>query len=133
MRQLINLTIGIVLGASQLTVAAQAKETDSVYQWGRWAVLSPAAGGVQPFVAARAPGADHNARPGDAGFQPEVLGGGAPPGPPVVVLNPPGNPPPIGDPRDTPPGETPIGPPVVVPGLPGSPPVGDPRDLLRPS
>lgn len=130
-RQVSYLAAVTILGISLAPLSAQAKEGDSAYQWGRWAVLSPAAGGAEPYVAVATPGADFNARPGDASeFDPEIASVGTPPpssGPPVVEPNPPGSPPPIGDPRDgliqTPP--------VVVQNPPGSsPPVGDPRDGL---
>jgi hypothetical protein len=125
LRRIGYLVAATILGISQAGMA-QAKEEDSAYQWGRWAVLSPAAGGAEPYVAPDTPGAEFNARPGDASqFQPEILSVGTPSGPPGVVPNPPGNPPPSGDPRGTPP---PIIPPGVVSNPPGSvPPTGDPR------
>jgi len=128
-RRISYLAAATILGISQAGLV-QAKEEDSAYQWGRWAVLSPAAGGAEPYVAVDTPGAEFNARPGDASqFQPEILSVGTAPEPPVqppiVVPNPPGNPPPIGDPRDG------LLPPVVTPNPPGSPPpVGDPRGSL---
>jgi len=61
--------LSMVLGS--VANAANKKDEDSAYQWGRWAVLSPAAGGA-PYVAPPAPDAAFNARPGDPGFQPEV-------------------------------------------------------------
>jgi hypothetical protein len=126
-RPIVYLAAAAILGICQ-TGLAQAKEEDSAYHWGRWAVLSPAAGGAEPYVAVKTPGAEFNARPGDASqFQPEILSTGTPPPPPlqppIVVPNPPGSPPPIGDPR-----EGLLQPPVVTPNPPsGSPPVGDPR------
>lgn len=107
----------LALGAGQSVFVAA--EADSVYEWGRWAVLSPAAGGSAPYHAALTPDAKYNARPEDANeFSPKVLGFGSPepvPGP----IEPPG-----GDPRDRlPPGIEP------VPG-PTEPPGGDPRDRL---
>lgn len=117
-KQLVMLTIGAGVWAACQTAVAQQKEEDSAYRWGRWAVLSPAAGGAEPFVAADTPGSQYNPRPDDPGY-------GRTPTlsqtPPVVVPNPPGNPPPVGDPRGLPP-------PVVVPNPPGNtPPIGDPR------
>lgn len=68
----IALATAAILALGQSAVAQEATE-DSAYQWGRWAVLSPAAGG-EPFRAPDAPGSDFNARPSDAdAFQPEVL------------------------------------------------------------
>ena len=121
----------LVFGASQEVWAAQQKENDSVYRWGRWAVLSPAAGG-DSYKSSVTPDAANNARPGDAvEFQPEVASIGVPPGsplqPPVVTPNPPGTSPPPGDPRG-PPVVVVVPPPVVTPNPPGiSPPPGDPR------
>lgn len=67
-------------------VVAQEPEQDSAYQWGRWAVLSPAAGG-QPFIAPDDPGAQFNARPGEASeFQPKVQTAGGSIG--IVDINP---------------------------------------------
>ena len=54
---LVAIGVVVALGAGQQVVAAQKKEEDSVYKWGRWAVLSPAAGGPPPYVAALAPDA----------------------------------------------------------------------------
>jgi len=124
-RRIIYLAAATILGISQ-TGLTQAREEDSAYQWGRWAVLSPAAGGAEPYVAVNTPGAEFNARPGDASqFQPEILSTETPPPPPVqppiVVPNPPGQPPPPGGPRGT-------IPPVVTPNPPGAPPpTGGPR------
>jgi len=132
-------TIGLVLASSagQQAWAAQQKEDDSVYRWGRWAVLSPAAGG-DSYEESVTPDAANNARPGDAQeFQPEVASVGVPPpvqppivppvqppivtAPPTVQPNPPGALPPIADGRVRPPG--------TVPGTqPGTqPPIGDGR------
>lgn len=123
-KRTIILAAGLVLTAAYPAFAAVQPEADSAYRWGRWAVLSPAAGGVQPYIAVPAAGADFNARPGDAGFQPDVVAGDTPQ-PPIVVPNPPGNLPPIGDPRGD------LNPPVVVPNPPGAtPPGGDPRAAL---
>ena len=121
-KHLIALAISTALAIGQSAVA-QEPAGDSAYQWGRWAVLSPAAGG-EPFSAPDAPGAAYNVRPGDL-YGPEVASLGEPPvppvRPPVVVPNPPGQPPPSGGPRGT------IPPPVVTnpPGAP--PPTGGPR------
>jgi len=125
------LGFGLLATACQTVWGEQAKAQDSVYKWGRWAVLSPAAGG-EPYVEALAPDAANNARPGEASeFQPELASVGVPvdPSVPVVVPNPPGAPPPTGDPRDGL-----LLPPVVTPNPPGAPPTtGDPRDgLLMP-
>mgnify|MGYP001554667771 CR=1 FL=1 len=126
----IALGFGLLATACQTVWGEQAKEQDSVYKWGRWAVLSPAAGG-EPYVEALAPDAANNARPGEASeFQPELASVGGPVDPtvPVIVPNPPGTPPPTGDPRDGL-----LLPPVVTPNPPGAPPTGDPRDgLLMP-
>lgn len=71
-KYIIALGITSTLAVGQ-NVLAQEPGGDSAYQWGRWAVLSPAAGG-EPFRAPDAPGSDFNARPSDAdAFQPEVL------------------------------------------------------------
>jgi len=135
-KRLIALGLLLAFGAGQEAWAAQQKEDDSVYRWGRWAVLSPAAGG-DSYEGALTPDAANNARPGDASeFQPVVASVGTPipppiqppqpPQPPVVVPNPPGQPPPPGGPRGT-------LPPVVVPNPPGaSPPPGGPRGTLPP-
>ncbi|GMQ88172.1 MAG: hypothetical protein BMS9Abin08_1399 [Gammaproteobacteria bacterium] len=88
---LVALGLVLALGAGQEAWAAQQKEEDSVYQWGRWSVLSPAAGG-DAYKAALAPDAANNARPGEADeFQPEVASVGTPPieppiEPPVDVV-----------------------------------------------
>lgn len=83
------LAAGMALCLSGSVFAAQTGEQDSAYRWGRWAVLSPAAGGVEPYVQAATPGADFNARPGDAPqFQPNVTVDQSPP--------------PVDDPRDRP-------------------------------
>jgi len=85
--------IGLVLASSagQQAWAAQQKEEDSVYRWGRWAVLSPAAGG-DSYEESVTPDAANNARPGDAQeFQPEVASVGVPP-PVQPPVQPPGPP-----------------------------------------
>jgi len=83
-RGLVALSVALALGAGQQVSAAQKKEADSVYEWGRWAVLSPAAGGTEPYVAALEPDAINNARPQDADeFDPKVL---SEPGAPVDVV-----------------------------------------------
>jgi hypothetical protein len=88
-RPIVYLAAAAILGICQ-TGLAQAKEEDSAYHWGRWAVLSPAAGGAEPYVAAKTPGAEFNARPGDASqFQPEILSvGTAPVTPGIGDVNP---------------------------------------------
>ena len=74
-QSLVALGVVLALGGSQAVWAAQQKEEDSAYQWGRWAVLSPAAGG-EPYVAPQEPDAAKNARPGEADeFQPKALVG----------------------------------------------------------
>ena len=79
----------LVFGASQEVWAAQQKENDSVYRWGRWAVLSPAAGG-DSYKSSVTPDAANNARPGDAvEFQPVVASVGSPIVPPVRPPGPP--------------------------------------------
>ncbi|MDT8387423.1 MAG: hypothetical protein RQ736_07910 [Thiogranum sp.] len=130
-RHFAMLGLALVVSAGQSLVSAQENEQDSVYSYGRWAVLSPAAGGIEPYVATDTPVALNNTRPEEP-FGPTVLAIGIDPStpppvvvppnpPPIIVPNPPGNPPPVGDPR----------PPVVVPNIPGTPPpVGDPRDVL---
>lgn len=111
---------GVLLSAQAVTVMA-ASEQDSPYRWGRWAVLSPAAGGSEPFVAAVEPGATNNALPGE--WDNPSVTESVSVSPPVVVPNPPGNPAPPGDPR-----QSVIEPPVVVPNPGGTaPPTGDPR------
>jgi len=82
----VALGLVLVVGVGQQAWAMQQKEEDSVYQWGRWAVLSPAAGG-ESYQAALTPDAANNARPSDADeFQPKAEGTGTPPvQPPVVV------------------------------------------------
>ena len=121
-KSLVALGVMLALGAGQ-QVWAQDKEEDSVYQWGRWAVLSPAAGG-EPYVPPVIADAANNARPGDASqFQPELAGVSTPPPgpaePPIAVPGPVD--PPGGDPRGLPP--------IAVPG-PSVPPGGDPRGSL---
>jgi len=116
-KHLIALAISTALAIGQ-SALAQEPAGDSAYQWGRWAVLSPAAGG-EPFRAPDDPGADYNVRPGDL-YGPEVLSTQAPPviqTPPQVVANPPGQLPPIGDGR--------VRPPAPTPG--SQPPIGDGR------
>ncbi len=105
-KHLALLLTGIGLYGAQASFAA-VPEGDSAYRWGRWAVLSPAAGGVQPFVAASTPETQFNPRPCDAGFCPEVIATETPP-------------PPTDDPRDRLP---PAPPPQVA---------DDPRDRLPP-
>ncbi len=72
-KKLIVVSVALALGMSSAANAAAQKEQDSAYEWGRWAVLSPAAGGDEPYVAGLEPGAVYNARPGDAEeFDPKV-------------------------------------------------------------
>ena len=88
-KKLVAIGVVLALGAGQQVGAAQKKEEDSVYKWGRWAVLSPAAGGPPPYVAALAPDAVNNARPEEAEeFSPKVegLAEPEPPEPPPVVV-----------------------------------------------
>ena len=81
-KHLIALATTAAMTLSQ-SAFAQEPAGDSAYQWGRWAVLSPAAGG-EPFRAPDDPGADYNVRPGDL-YGPEVLSTQAPPvGPPTI-------------------------------------------------
>ena len=131
LKSLVALGLVLALCAGQEAWAAQQQEEDSVYRWGRWAVLSPAAGG-DSYEGSETPDAANNARPSDASaFQPEIASVGVPPVqppiqppvqppvtlPPVVVANPPGALPPIGDGRVRPPG--------TQPGT--QPPIGDGR------
>jgi hypothetical protein len=131
-KRIIVLAAGLMLSTAHSAFAAQQQsEEDSAYRWGRWAVLSPAAGGAEPYVQVATPGADFNARPGDASeFDPVIASTETPPPayqPPVVVPNPPGNPPPVGGPRE---GLLPQ-PPLVNQNPPGAaPPVGGPRGGL---
>ena len=128
LKRVAALGLVLALGAGQEAWAAQQQEEDSVYRWGRWAVLSPAAGG-DSYEGSEKPDAANNARPSDASaFQPEVASVGVPPvqppiEPPVALLpptvqpNPPGASPPIGDGR--------VRPPSTQPGT--QPPIGDGR------
>jgi hypothetical protein len=87
-KNLITASVLLALGVSTGVYAAP-KEEDSAYQWGRWAVLSPAAGGQDPYVAVNTPGADFNARPGDASeFEPKIEPGPPVPPPPTVTDDP---------------------------------------------
>ena len=71
-KSLAALGMVFVLGTGPQVWAQE--EEDSAYQWGRWAVLSPAAGG-EPYAAPLIPDAANNARPGEADeFQPELAG-----------------------------------------------------------
>lgn len=71
--RLVVVAVGLALGGAQLASAAKHKdEEDSVYEWGRWAVLSPAAGG-EPYRGANEPDASNNVRPDGADeFSPKV-------------------------------------------------------------
>jgi len=82
-KHLLAVSIATLLaGFTQSALAMQ--EDDSVYEWGRWSVLSPAAGS-EPYRAPEETVAQFNARPGEADeFDPEVLSN---PGQPPV--NPP--------------------------------------------
>lgn len=137
-RKVAVLGFGLLMGSGQTVSAEQEKAQDSVYTWGRWAVLSPAAGG-EPYVAALAPDAANNARPGEAEeFQPIVILPGVgpidpeqppidlPPPPPPPATPPPGvgpiDPPAINLPPPPPPGVGPIDPPAI--NLPPPPPPG---------
>jgi len=145
MRSVVALALGLLVGADQTVWAEQAKTQDSVYKWGRWAVLSPAAGG-EPYVAALTPDASNNARPGDASeFQPTViLSGVGPtdPGQPPINLPPPPppgvgpiDPPAINLPPPPPPGVGPIDPPPInlpPPPAPGVGPINPPAINLPP-
>jgi hypothetical protein len=126
-KKLAALGLGLLLGGAQAVSAEQAALQDSVYKWGRWAVLTPAAGG-EPYVAALTPDAANNARPGEASeFQPTViLPGVGPidPGQPPVNLPPP-----------PPPGVGPIDPPannLPPPPPPGVGPIDPPANNLPP-
>ena len=81
------MTAALAVGQSAV---AQEPAGDSAYQWGRWAVLSPAAGG-EPFRAPDEPGADFNVRPGEL-YGPEVVSLGAPPVSPPSIGDFPGGP-----------------------------------------
>lgn len=102
--KLLALSVALALGGTQIAFAAkQQREEDSVYEWGRWAVLSPAAGG-EPYVAAAEPDASNNIRPDGADeFSPKVTSTPEepviPPGPPTPPVTPP-EPPSTSDPRD---------------------------------
>ena len=86
LKRVAALGLVLALGAGQQAWATQQKEEDSVYQWGRWSVLSPAAGG-DSYQAALTPDAANNARPSDADeFQPKVASVGTTPVPPPVVV-----------------------------------------------
>lgn len=98
-----------LLGFAGAAVAgAPGEESDSVYSWGRWETLAPAAGGV-PDVSALQLETGVELRPGDAAVltpglrsDPPGDGGSEPPAQveePVVVPNPPDSAPPVGDPR----------------------------------
>ena len=123
-KRVMVLGFGLLMGTSQAVWSEQGEAQDSVYKWGRWAVLSPAAGG-EAYVAALTPDAANNARPGEASeFQPEVelQGGGVPPGiGPIDPGQPPGNLPP---PPPPPVGVGPIDPPAINLPPPPPPPVG---------
>ncbi|TCK17625.1 hypothetical protein DFR30_0860 [Thiogranum longum] len=72
-RNIIVASIALALGLSSVADAAKKKEEDSAYKWGRWAILSPAAGGPETYVAKLTPEAAHNTRPQDSDeFHPEL-------------------------------------------------------------
>lgn len=124
----LSVALGLIL-TGPLQAAGSAQEKDSVYSWGRWEVLAPAAGGV-PSVSAMQIETGVELRPGDAAsLTPGFEAAESPSGPavdePVVVPNPPDSPPPVGDPRTDPPV---VGEPIVVPNPPDAPPpTGGPR------
>jgi hypothetical protein len=82
---LVAMSVALALGAGQPAIAADGDDEDSVYQWGRWAVISPAAGGPE-YVARLTPDAVNNARPEDADeFDPKIEEQSVEPEPPVEV------------------------------------------------
>jgi len=92
-RVVAGVALALLLGS-----AASSADEDSAYQWGRWAVLSPAAGG-EPYVERLSPAAANNLRPNDIdGTTPEILSGGPGVRPPVPIEPPIVSP--IDDPRD---------------------------------
>jgi len=129
LKRVAALGLVLALGAGQEAWAAQQQEEDSVYRWGRWAVLSPAAGG-DSYEGSETPDAANNARPGEASeFQPVVASVGTPPvgtepgvapvdpGQPIVNLPPP-PPPPV----SSTPGVVPVDPGQPIVNLPSPPP-----------
>ncbi len=113
--KLVALGLGLALGSTQSALAATLQEEDSVYDWGRWSVLSPAAGG-EPYHGAIEPQASHNVRPGDAAeFLPKVSSVS---GPSEVEPEPPLTEPPT----DNAPGVVPVDPDKPIVNLPPPPP-----------
>ncbi|HSH28375.1 MAG TPA: hypothetical protein VK971_00585 [Thiohalobacter sp.] len=134
----LSAVLGLIL-VGPLAAGEPVDKEDSVHSWGRWEVLAPAAG--VPTVSSLPVESGVELRPGEAatltpGFrtidQAGAGGGSEPPAQgrePVVVPNPPGSEPPVGDPR---PGFPRGGKPLVVPNAPAAPPpAGDPRARLR--
>lgn len=64
----------LIMACMAAPVTAETEgDDDSVYSYGRWAVLSPAAGGGEPYVAALMPAAE-NLRPEESDdLEPEVV------------------------------------------------------------
>ena len=91
----------LLFGATANAAGQKKKEEDSAYQWGRWAVLSPAAGG-QPFVSPKMPAAANNIRPDEIGDTvPQILVNDTPVITPPVIDDPRDRlPPRTNDPRD---------------------------------
>jgi hypothetical protein len=84
LKRVAALGLVLVFSTGQQAWAAQQKEEDSVYRWGRWSVLSPAAGG-DSYEGSVTPDAANNARPSDADeFQPKVASVGIPPVQPPI-------------------------------------------------
>ncbi|VAW72818.1 hypothetical protein MNBD_GAMMA15-1821 [hydrothermal vent metagenome] len=74
-KKLVAVSIALVLGMSSAADAATQREEDSAYQWGRWAVLSPAAGGSEPYAAGVSPVSLNSPRPETAPeYEPKILG-----------------------------------------------------------
>ncbi len=73
-KQTVVVGIALALGMTSAADAATQKEEDSAYQWGRWAVLSPAAGGSEPYAAGISPVSQNSPRPETAlEYDPEIL------------------------------------------------------------
>lgn len=94
----LSLSSAIMAGAWTTATAKTAQEDDSVYRWGRWAVLTPAAGNEE-VIALIPPGANDLGRCESAANCPSPVNdpqnnpeppGGNPPGeePPVVAVSP---------------------------------------------
>ena len=125
-------SIALLCSGLLLTPLAQAaapgngqdQDEDSVYTWGRWEVLAPAAGGTPPVSVPQFE-APVQLRAGDSAALTGEFENVEPAEAPVVVPNPPSAPPPSGDPRTSLPV---VEEPVVVPNSPSAPPPsGDPR------